>query len=74
MKCSILGCPGAYRPRLIVHTVKRGDEILVFENVPAEACDVCSDLLLAPDTVRHLEEMMRRDEKPGKQAPVYAYT
>jgi YgiT-type zinc finger domain-containing protein len=74
MKCSILGCPGQYRPRLIVHTVKRGDKILVFENVPAEACDVCSDLLLAPNTVRHLEEMMRRDEKPEKQAPVYAYT
>jgi len=73
MKCSILGCPGVYRPRLIVHTVKRGDEILVFEKVPAEICDVCSDLLLAPDTTRHLEEMMRRNEKPEKQAPVYAY-
>jgi YgiT-type zinc finger domain-containing protein len=73
MKCSIFGCPGVYRPQLIVHTVRRGDEILVFENVPAEACDVCSDQLLAPDTIRHLEEMMRRDEKPEKQAPVYAY-
>ena len=72
-KCSIRGCPGEYEPRLIVHTVKRGKDVLVFEDVPAEVCDVCSDILLAPETVRHVEELMGRDSVPRTHAPVYAY-
>ena len=73
MKCSIQGCPGNYEDRLIVHTVKRGPELLIFENVPAEVCDVCSDTLLAPETVRHLEDQMRSQQKPQRQASVYEY-
>ena len=73
MNCSIQGCPGEYQKRVIVHTVKRGADVIVFENVPAEVCDVCSDMLLAPETVRHLERLMERHEEPEKHAPVYAY-
>ena len=73
MKCSIRGCPGEYEVSRIVHTVKRGDDVLVFENVPAEVCAVCSDTLLSPETVRHLEEMMLHRPKPDKFAPLYEY-
>ncbi len=73
MKCSIQGCPGQYVPKSIIHTVKRGADVLVFEGVPAEVCDVCSDTLLTPETVRHLEELMRDHATPQKQAPVYEY-
>lgn len=73
MKCSIQGCPGHYERRLIVHTVKHDRQVLVFEDVPAEVCDVCSDTLLAPETIRHLEELMKRDAKPRSHAPVFAY-
>ncbi len=73
MKCSIQGCPGKYEPRFILHTVKRGVDVLVFEDVPAEVCDVCSDILLAPETVRHLEQLMQRHDEPNKHAPVYTY-
>ncbi len=73
MKCSIQGCPGEYEHRVIVHTVKHGGDVLVFEDVPAEVCDVCSDTLLAPHTIRHIEELMARQAKPDKHAPVYTY-
>jgi YgiT-type zinc finger domain-containing protein len=73
MKCSVQGCPGEYQERLIVHTVKHVDEVFVFENVPAEVCDVCSDTLLAPTTVLHLEDLLRLKNKPEKFAPVYEY-
>lgn len=59
MNCSIQGCPGHYEHRLIVHTVKRGETVLIFENVPAEVCGVCSDILLAPEIIRHLEKLTR---------------
>ena len=73
MKCSIDGCPGHYERQRIVHTVKRGDEVIVFQDVPADVCDVCSDTLLAQETVRHLEELMNQHEQPCKHAPVYEY-
>ena len=73
MKCSIQGCPGEYETRVIVHTVKRGADVVVFENVPAEVCDVCSDMLLAPETIRHLERLMQRQAAPEKHTPVYLY-
>ena len=74
MKCSIKGCPGHYEPRLIVHTVKQGDELMVFDDVPAEVCDVCSDTLLAPDTLRHLDALIKKQSgHPRSMAPVYAY-
>jgi len=74
MKCCIQGCPGEYEHRFIVHAVKRGSNVLVFENVPTEVCDVCSDILLAPETIRHLEELMKRNPESEKHIPVYAYS
>jgi YgiT-type zinc finger domain-containing protein len=74
MKCCIQGCPGEYEHRFIVHAVKRGSNVLVFDNVPADVCDVCSDILLAPETIRHLEELMKRNPEPEKHIPVYTYS
>lgn len=73
MKCSILGCPGQYESRKIVHTVNRGSEIYVFENVPADVCPECGDTLLAPETIQHLDMLMRGKEKPERLIPVYEY-
>jgi len=73
MKCTIQGCPGHYEHHVIVHTVKHGTNVLVFENVPAEICDICSDMILAPDTIRHLEHLMKRQTKPQRHAPVFVY-
>ncbi len=47
---------------------------MVFDEVPADVCDVCSDTLLSPQTIRHLEDLMSRDEKPRAHAPLYEYS
>jgi len=73
MKCSIQGCPGQYEPERIIHTVRKGSEIFVFEQVPADVCCVCSDTLLSPTTIKHLEDLLCTKAKPGKTAPVYEY-
>ncbi len=73
MKCSIQGCPGEYEEKMIVHTVQRGGQVLVFEHVPAEVCSVCGDTLLAPDTIRHIEDLLKIKKKPKRTAPLYEY-
>ena len=70
MKCSIQGCPGQYESERIVHTVRKGSDIYIFEHVPA---DVCGDTLLSPSTIRRLEDLLCTKAKPGKMAPIYEY-
>ena len=73
MKCTIVGCPGEYEDRKIVHTVRHGGRLVVIENVPAEVCSVCGDVLLRPDTIRRIEAILRQTREPDRTAPVYEY-
>ena len=47
--------------------------LVVIENVPAEVCSICGDILLTPDTVRRMEEILREAREPDRMAPVYEY-
>ncbi|NQT54106.1 YgiT-type zinc finger protein [bacterium] len=73
MKCSIAGCPGEYEAGTIVHTVERRGRVVVIDHVPAEVCAVCGDVLLGPDTVRHIEALLIQEKQPARTAPVYEY-
>ena len=59
MKCSLRGCPGEYEDRRIVQTRRHGNRIIVINDVPAQVCDFCGDVLLTVDTVRPTEAMER---------------
>jgi YgiT-type zinc finger domain-containing protein len=73
MKCSIQGCPGEYEARRIAHTVEHANRLVIIDDVPAEVCSVCGDVLLAPDTVRHIEALLEKRTRPARTAPVYEY-
>lgn len=70
-KCSVKGCPGHYEHKLITHTVKKGDQIIVIESVPAEVCSVCGDTLLSLEAVRALEKLLQSPGEPVGTAPIY---
>ena len=74
MKCSIQGCPGEYEGKTVVHTVHKGEDIVVFEHVPADVCSVCGDTLLEPETIRHLETLLQGHKQPEKLVPLYDYS
>jgi YgiT-type zinc finger domain-containing protein len=73
VKCTIVGCPGEYEDRKIAHTVRHAGRLVVIENVPAEVCSVCGDVLLRPDTIRRIEAILQRAGEPNRTAPVYEY-
>ncbi len=73
MKCSIEGCPGEYEERQIVHTVRYRGQVIVIDHVPAEVCSVCGDVLLKPETVRRIEELLRTMAEPTRTVPLYEY-
>ena len=73
MECSIKGCPGVYEERTVVHTVRYRGEVIVIDHVPAEVCTVCGDVLLRPDTVRRIEEILHTRRVPSSTVPLYEY-
>jgi YgiT-type zinc finger domain-containing protein len=70
-RCSIHSCPGEYEAKRIVHTVRRHGQVIVLENVPAEVCSICGDVLLSLSTVAAIEAMLKDPGKPVRTAPVY---
>ena len=73
MKCSLQGCAGEYEAKEITHTVRHQGRIVVIDRVPAEVCSVCGDVLLRPETILHIEELLRENPEPVRTVPVYKY-
>ncbi len=73
MKCSIDGCPGEYKAEKVVHTVRHQGQITVIDDVPADVCSVCGDVLLGPDTVRRIEILLREKQQPTRRVPLYEF-
>ena len=73
MKCSLRGCPGEYEDRRIVQTRRHANRIIVIDDVPAEVCDFCGDVLLTVDTVRRIKQIVREGGAPHRMAPIYEY-
>ena len=73
MNCTVAGCSGIYEARTIVHTMHRGDQILVIDHVPAEVCPICGDILFTPETVRRLEALGRLTSAPIGTVPLYDF-
>jgi YgiT-type zinc finger domain-containing protein len=73
MKCSIVGCPGEYKQRKVVRAVRQGDRIIVVEQIPAEVCDVCGDVLFTPETIERLEALRQTTAPPARTVPLYTF-
>jgi len=73
MSWTVQGCPGEYEMRTVVHTVKRGGEVIVIDHVPAEVCNVCGDVLLAPETIRRIEALLKATPPPNRNVPLYEF-
>ena len=73
MKCSFRDCSGEYEDRRIVHTERHCERIVVINDVPAEVCAVCGDVLSTSDTVRRIEAIVREAGAPERMATVHEY-
>ena len=74
MMCRSEDCLGTSEPRTVVHTVRRGDQIVVINHVPADVCRVCGVVLFTPETVRRLEALRHTTAPPERTVPLYEFT
>ena len=73
MNCTVQGCPGEYEERSIFHTVRHHGNVVVIDHVPAEVCPVCGDVLLAPATIRRIEQLLQSMPVPSKKVPLFEF-
>jgi YgiT-type zinc finger domain-containing protein len=73
MKCNLDGCPGEYKEREIVHTVRHQGRVIVIDRVPADVCSICGDVLLRPEVVRRIEALLQSEGTPTAMVPLYEY-
>ena len=73
IECSIRGCPGELDSKLVVHTVRHRGRVLVIDDVPAQVCSICGDILFPPETVRHIEAILAGETEPSSTVPLFKY-
>lgn len=58
-RCAL--CGGTLVEKLITHEIRKGEELLVFDNVPAWVCAQCDGVWITDDVKRKLEEIVEKE-------------
>jgi hypothetical protein len=61
--------------RRVTYTLEVNDQLIVIESVPARVNLETGEQLFSPETVEHLQQMIREQSKPKRviQVPVYEF-
>jgi YgiT-type zinc finger domain-containing protein len=73
MECANEQCPGRYVPRELAYTLKYDGEVIVIDRVPAQVCSVCGDVLVEPETVRRIQELLASPTTPVRTVALLEY-
>jgi len=62
-------CGGTVEKKRIRHIHEWGEQIIIFENLPAEVCTQCGEKYLSPETIEYIDRVTST-KKPEKYARV----
>lgn len=73
-KCPL--CGGGLENKRITHAQQYQGRIVILENVPAEVCRQCGEVLLRPGVLDRLQDLVWAEGTPKRtaQVPVYDLT
>jgi YgiT-type zinc finger domain-containing protein len=60
-RCAL--CGGVLFEHLITHEIQKGEELLVFDNVPAMVCAQCDGAWLTDEVKKKLDEIVAKEVK-----------
>ncbi len=70
-KCPL--CGGELEAKTVTHPQEYGGRIIILENVPAEVCQQCGEVLIRPDVLERMQALVWSDTAPGRTAHVPVY-
>ena len=67
-------CRGEMEARRIRHIHEWGEDIFIFENVPAEVCKQCGEEYFEPETLKRIDAIVTGsvESQRQQQVPVYS--
>lgn len=69
-RCAV--CGGELRATTITHQERRGSNLYLFQNVPAQVCRACEEIWIEEATLQEIERLIREGEPIRKvETPVY---
>jgi YgiT-type zinc finger domain-containing protein len=59
----------------VTYTLEHGGEFCIIEHVPARVCKETGEQFFAPETVEHIQEIIKGKKEPDRvvETPVYKY-
>jgi len=59
----------------VTYTLKLGGKFVIVEHVPARVCLETGEEYFAPETVEHIQQIVRGEKEPDRlvETPVYEY-
>lgn len=70
-RCPLCGCE--LEKRMITHPQEYKGRIIILENVPAEVCRQCGEVLLRPEVLERVQEVVWSEAIPRRTAQVPVY-
>ena len=60
----------------VTYTLEHGGKFYIIEHVPARVCRETGEQFFSPETVEHIQALIKGGKKPARviQTPVYEYT
>ncbi|HEV7505578.1 MAG TPA: YgiT-type zinc finger protein [Thermoanaerobaculia bacterium] len=71
MRCQSPGCTGEHQPQTISHSVIHRERTLVIHGVPADVCPDCGEVLVAEETILHIDHLLARKARSKDAALLY---
>lgn len=66
-------CGGELEEKIVTHPQEYKGKIIILENVPAELCRQCGEVLLRPDILERVQEVVWSEVAPKRTASVPMY-
>ncbi|MFH1150354.1 MAG: type II toxin-antitoxin system MqsA family antitoxin [Actinomycetota bacterium] len=66
-------CGGELEPRVITHPQEYKGEIYIIENVPVEVCVQCNEVLLSPEILEKIQQLVWSETAPKRTESVPVY-
>ena len=59
----------------VTYTLEYGGRFYIIEHVPARVCEETGEQFFAPETVEHIQALIKGERKPDRmvQTPVFEY-
>ena len=66
-------CGGELEERMVTHPQSYQGKVYILENVPAEVCSQCGEVLLRPEVLEKMQQLVWSGVAPRRttQVPVY---